>query len=204
MSARDVLGSVESSKVVLDEDSHVYRVDGRVIPGVTRLLDPLCSWEHVPVDVLDRKSKLGRAVHLATEFYDRGTLDESSLSDEVAGYLRGWIRFREETGATAAHRERLVYHDQLGFAGTLDWEGDYCGDLTIIDIKSGTKQRTHGVQIAGYALARRHEMRWSSYPKRRAVYLSPDGRYEAPPFTDPSDYQMFISMLNVHNWRNPR
>jgi hypothetical protein len=198
MSARDL------PQLLFDEETHTYRLGGRVLPGVTRIIEPLRSWEGVPLDVLERKSALGTAVHMATHFHDKGTLDESSLTDEVRGYLEGWRRFlRENAGRVKLqHRELKVCHRALGFAGTLDVEMLYDGDLEISDLKSGMKHRVHGVQVAGYALARMHEQGWTNYPKRSAIYLFPDGRYERVPYTKASDYPTFLSMLNLTNWRS--
>lgn len=184
-----------------DEASHTYSVGGVIVPGVTRIIEPLRSWEGVPPDLLERKSTLGRAVHLATEYDDKGTLDPESLSGEVAGYLEGWRRFRRETGFAPTLIERKVYHPVMGFAGTLDREGDFGGQITIIDLKSGAKHRVHGVQIAGYALARKQEAGWITYPQRLAVYLTADGRYEIETYTRTSDYPTFIGLLAVNTWR---
>jgi hypothetical protein len=187
--------------IFLDEDTHTYSVDGRVVPGVTRVLEPLCSWEHVPPDVLERKGQLGTAVHLATHFDDKGTLDEASLSDEVLGYVEAWRRFRREKRPTILLSERKVFHESPAFAGTLDREMALEGELTIGDIKSGVKHRVHGVQLAAYALARKHEAGWATFPRRLGIYLAPDGRYELELYTRANDYPMFLSMLNLANWR---
>lgn len=197
MSARD-LPAIE-----FDSSKHEYRVAGVVVPNVTRILEPLCSWEHVPEDVLARKGDLGTAVHLATYYSDKGTLDASTVSDEVAGYLAGWHRFLAEKNPTLIHRERRVHHPDLGYAGTLDVEMDLDGDLCIGDIKSGMKHRVHGVQIAAYALARKREEAWPIFPKRYGIYLfpDPDGRYELVPYTRASDYPTFCGLATIHHWR---
>ena len=195
--------SARLPEIAFDEESHTYRVAGRVVPNVTRILEPLCNWEMVPADILDRKCELGRAVHLATYFHDKGTLDEASLSGEVRGYLEGWRRFRREMNPVLLNRERKVYHPDRGYCGTLDVEMMLDG-LAIADIKSGVKSRVHGVQIAAYADARRREEGWAIYPKRLGIYLSADGRYELVPYLNPADYATFVSALNIWNWRNAR
>lgn len=189
------------SFVLQRDEHHVYRVDGRVVPGVSKIIEPLRSWEGVPADVLDRAAALGTAVHLATYYDDRGTLDEASLAPEVAGYLEGWRRFRREKKPTLIHREKFVYNPALRYAGQLDAEMILDGELTIGDLKSGVKHRVHGVQIAGYALARKEEEGWTHFPRRVAIHLSPDGHYELEPYTRSSDYPTFISMLNLTHWR---
>ena len=184
-----------------DPATHIYRLDGVVVPSVTQVLAPLNSWENVPADILDRACDLGRAVHLATELDDLESLDENSLSSEVGGYLEAWRRFRRETGVKPLLIEHRTRHLVLRFAGTLDREGVYADELTVLEIKSGARVRAHGVQLAGYALARKAELALSGYPQRRAVYLHDDSRYEAPKFTKTSDYPTFIGLLNLHQWR---
>jgi hypothetical protein len=184
-------------RVDFDEATHTYRVDGRLLPHVTEILQPLYNWEHVDPDVLDRKCALGRAVHRATELDDLGRLKESSLSAEVGGYLESWRKFRRDTGYTPILIEHKVVHKVMGFAGTLDRETvEYVDDL-----KAGVESPAHGVQVAAYAMARASETR-EPYKKRRAIYLDPDGRYpKVRPFTDIGDYPTFVGLLAIYNWR---
>lgn len=188
-----------------DAAEHVYRVEGRVVPGVTRIIAPLYEWMGVPPHVLERKSRLGTAVHMATEFDDKGTLDEATLSDEVAGYLEGWRKFRRDTGFTPTLIEHKVYNPDRVYAGTLDRAGYFPGAedaVDVIDIKSGVEHDAHGVQIAAYGLAYVAERQLRTYPGRRAVYLSADGTFRQHRFTDPSDYPTFLGLLTVTNWRS--
>lgn len=190
--------------ITFDEERHEYRVGGVLVPNVTKIVSPLYDWMGVPPDVLDRKAKLGTAVHMATEFDDKGTLDEETVSEEVRGYLNAWRRFRAETGFMPTLNEQIVFHPELRYAGKLDRAGVFPGSpeaVDILDIKSGAEFDAHGVQVAGYALAFVAERQIRTYPSRRAVYLKPDGTYRMRRFTDPTDYQTFVALVTLTNWR---
>lgn len=190
--------------VNFDPEGHVYRVGGVVVPNVTRIIAPLYDWTHVPPDVLERKSVLGRYVHEATEYDDKGRLDEATIADEIRPYLEAWRRFRRETGFIPRLIEHKVYHPNLGYAGTLDRAGIFptaADAVDIIDIKSGDEYDSHGVQVAAYAFAYVAERASATYPGRRAVYLNADGTYRQRKFTDPQDYPTFVALLTLANWR---
>jgi hypothetical protein len=187
-----------------DAESHTYRVGDRLLPSVTQIIAPLYSWLNIPADILERKGRLGTAVHMATEYHDKGTLNEASVSDEVNGYLEAWRKFRRETGFFPATIERKVHNVERGYAGTLDRAGVFPNEpeaISVIDIKSGAEHDAHGVQIAGYALAFVAERGLRTYPARRAVYLKADGTYHQRRFIEPSDYPTFLGLVSVAQWR---
>lgn len=184
--------------VAFDEARHEYRVAGRVVPHVTGILAPLYSWERVPANVLERAALLGQAVHRATELHDLGTLDDATVHPLVRPYLDAWRQFRLETGFVPRLVERYVYNATLGYAGTLDREGDL-ERPTIIDIKSGTDHPVHGVQTAAYAAALPPGL--GAYA-RACVYLDENGRYRLTYYRNPSDFPTFVSLVTIHHWRS--
>jgi hypothetical protein len=199
-------GEVSARDPILEFDpvAHRYSVDGRTVPSVTQVIAPLYEWLSVPPHVLERKGRLGTAVHMATEFDDKGTLAESSVSDEVRGYLEAWRKFRRETKFLPTLIEHRVYNRERGYAGTIDRVGVFPSEpeaVAVIDVKSGAQSDAHGVQIAGYGLAYVAEKQLRTYPSRRAVYLSADGTYRLHRFTDPADHPTFLGLLSVSQWR---
>lgn len=184
-----------------DDTSHTYRVGGVVRPHVTGILGPLYDWEKVPPDVLERASLKGRYVHKAVELFERGDLDDSTLDDEIGGYLAAYRLFRQETGYEPELVEHKVFHAALGYCGTLDSAGLLYDKPAVIDLKSGARSRVHGVQIAGYTMAKCSMEGTSIWPRRYALYLKENGRYKLDPFNDPSDFQTFAAMVSLNNWR---
>ena len=184
------------SGLTFDADTHTYRFDGVVVPGVTTILKPLTDFSTVPPHVLDAASAFGTAVHLACELDDLGTLDEAALDPALAPYLDAWRKFSAEHAVQWEQIEQRVYHPTMRYAGTLDRFGRVDGDLTVVDIKSSVQlYPSVGPQLAAYANALSHP-----YAKRMAVQLKADGTYVAKPYTDPSDWPMFASLLTVRTW----
>lgn len=190
MSARDA--------IAFDEARHEYTVAGRVVPHVTGIMAPLQSWERVPVNVLARAAALGHAVHKATELHDLGTLDEATVHPLVVPYLDAWRQFRLDTGFRPRLIEQYVHNATLGYAGTLDREGEL-ERPTIIDIKSGVAHPVHGVQTAAYGAALPPGLgAWD----RACVYLADNGRYRLTFYRDPSDFPTFVSLVTLFHWRS--
>ena len=182
--------------LTVDEASHTYRFGGQVVPGVTSILAPLSNFDRVPKHVLDAASAFGKAVHLACELDDLGALDESALDPELSPYLQGWRKFSADHQVKWPFIESPVYHSTMRYAGTLDRLGLVNGELTVVDIKSSVQlYPSVGPQLAAYASAK-------GVPdaKRMAVQLKPDGTYVAKPYTDPTDWPVFCSLLTLRNW----
>lgn len=119
----------------------------------------------------------GTLVHAATVLDDEGDLDESSISERALGMVKGWRKFRKEWSFVPEMRERTIYRDDIGAAGTLDAAGVLIFQrktcLAIVDIKTGQPCPTWAWQLAGYATL----IDGLSY-KRVAVQLKADGTYK--------------------------
>lgn len=191
--------------LTFDEASHTYRVGGAVWPSVTQVLDPLNTLDGIPWAVLEAAREFGTHVHQSCHLANVGTLDEDALDPALRPYLDGWRRFLRETGATVVHSELRVAHPTLRYAGTLDAVVRWPRLLadTVVDIKSGAVPRTVGPQTAAYreAYTAVHGAR-SLSPVRYCVQLVGDGEYRLTKLTDPGDFNLFRSALNIHHWRN--
>ena len=98
------------SVLLFDEVSHTYTAGGVVVPSVTQILAPLNDLSFIGPEVLAYKRALGTAVHKATELYDLGELDESSVADVVRPYLDAWIRLRTELQFEILGMDERVFH----------------------------------------------------------------------------------------------
>lgn len=188
-----------------DEAAHRYTLGDRVLPSVTQITGTIAPFVGVSREVLEAKADLGTAVHLATEFYDAGDLDEASLPDVVRPYLAAYVRFREETGFIPHRIEWRVHHEAHGYAGTLDRIGTFNRlkgirqtAPALIDLKATYRiAPVYGVQTALYAHA--------ADPKgkllRFALQLKPDATYRLQQFSDPSDLSVGLAALTLLNWR---
>lgn len=178
--------------IELDEATHTYRVDGVVWPSVTQVLALLDRFERVPPAVLEAAREFGTHVHMACDLDNRGVLDEASLDAALLPYLEGWRKFRRDSGAVILESEHRIIDERLRYVGTCDVLAEWKGRRCIIDIKSGQVPRTVGAQCAAYAHALGVRLRY-------CVQLMPND-YRVHALTDPSDWSIFLSCLNLTKW----
>jgi hypothetical protein len=179
--------------------AHRYALDGRPLPSVTQILDPLLDWTGVPRAILDAARLFGQQVHAACDLYDNGVLDWQSLDPHLAAYVRGWQKFLQESAASVVISEYRVFDARLGYAGTLDAVVDWKGVLWLIDRKSGAVPPTTGPQTAAYANALRSMGSGFASTKRGVVALQPDG-YKFTKLDRAGDWNLFLSALNCHKF----
>lgn len=196
---------MDGGAVTLDRATHTYtRHDGARIPGVTGILED-CGFYDFPFaspEDLAYKKRLGGDVHRAAELLDRGTLDWSTVSDEVAAYLAGYTRFRAEHPGRVLANESLVYHSVLGYAGTLDriLELGRYARATLVDLKIGVPLPAHKMQTAAYVAA------WNYTRKpvihdRISLHLRGNGSYHFVLHTGADDLGAFCACLKLHRWK---
>lgn len=184
------------SDLLFDAATHTYYHDGRRVPGVTEILQPLVDFGGAPQSVIDTAAAFGTAVHAACELDDLGELDEASLDPSLCPYLEAWRTFCADHDAQWEWIEGRVFHRTLRYAGTLDRYGTVNGVGTVVDIKTTAQlYPSVGPQLAAYATA-------SEMPvvNRMAVQLRADGTYVTKLYDDPADWSVFVSLLTLRNW----
>jgi hypothetical protein len=189
--------------LTFNEEKHQYAFQGKPVPGVTTALQVLGGYAGIPKHILDNAARRGTAVHRATELYDDGTLDYSTLDDEIYPYLTAWEQFLHDKKPEIIEVETVVYHPKFGYAGTLDRGLILDGERGILDIKSCVEmQRSTGPQTAAYLAARneRIEDKKLHYKKRWGLQLKKDGTYEIHPYKDAGDLNVFLSCLTVYKF----
>ena len=191
--------------LTFDEDLHKYTDgNGLTIPSVTQIMKTagLVNLDWIPVEILEAKADLGKKVHSATELYDRNDLNFDALHPALMSYLNGWIKFRKDFKFEPTEIEMQLLHTVYRYAGRIDRVGLMGSDLTLLDIKSGTKQKTHAIQTAGYELLYNQNKKGIDLIKRRlVVYLSPDS-YEVEEHKNKNDKSIFLAALTITNYLN--
>jgi hypothetical protein len=186
------------TELTFEAESHTYRWNGEVVPGVTSILRPLCSFDFVKPDVLAAASAFGSATHRACELSDRGDLDEASLDPALAPYLAQWRKFCADYACEWEWIEAPFFHNTMRYAGTVDRIGKVKGERAVLDIKtSASLYPSVGPQTAAYARA--HDPTTGQLLKRYGLRLSATG-YELKPYTDPADWSVFCSLITLRNW----
>jgi len=189
-----------------DNPTHTYRIDGRVVPSVTQVLDPLLELDGIPHDVLEAARVFGTHVHEAVNLMVRCQLDWSRLDPYLLPCVNGAKNFLKDTGFIVLASELRVCSPKLRCAGTLDLDGILNEWPSVIDWKSTTVvPPTVGPQTSAYEQMRREQ---SGGRKRKRFCVQLGGQfprgYKLHELKDPSDYNIFVSALNIHHWRAKR
>lgn len=187
--------------MVLDE-AHVYRLRGRVVPGVTRVLDKtLRDLSMISRDVLERARETGTLVHDATELDAMGELDHETIDPSILPYMKAWWRFREVVKPVFISNEEMVYHPVYDFAGKLDHHVEILGEEGILDKKSGVSDRVDEVQLSAYVQGKFHlENDRARRMKRWVLQLGADGNYKLRPCGD--HFHVFLAALTCYRFKN--
>lgn len=104
-----------------DADTHTYRDDeGGIILSTTKILQ-LAELTPAIYKTLDPwYAEKGHAVHSATEFFDKGTLDLDSVDPQIMGYLDAYRQFRKDLPLDILGIEVRLWHPRYRYAGTID------------------------------------------------------------------------------------
>ncbi len=191
-----------------DAERHAYvRLDtGVIVPSVTQCLKAtgLVNFDGIPVQVLERKARLGRLVHQATELLDKNEdLTQFEIPDEVFPYLDGYVNFK----ADCHFRPTIIESRMLGEINGMvygmqpDRVGELNGVLHLLELKSGTVVHpAFGVQLAGYSVGL-----YGPRPvlPRVVVQLGPTfpRGYKLHPCNNNSDFPVWMSALALTIWQ---
>ena len=178
--------------VTLNVATHEYTAPGgRKLPGVTAILERAslidAQW------FTEESRQRGTAIHLLTEYRDRGILDSDQPS-WLKPYLQAYERFLREVKPQMLAIEERVSNEAYGFAGTLDRRLALNGVESILDIKSGVPQSWHPIQVSAYALCFDRPLR------RFGLHLRDNGRYTLVEYTDRRDRDVFLAALTLYRF----
>lgn len=188
-------------QLAFDKSTHTYTLNGRAVPSVTQVLEPLEMFDGIPVHVLEAARERGQFVHEAMALLVRGALDWASLDVSLVPYIEGGKRFLDESGAVVIASEQRVACPRIRCAGTFDLLAHMRDAECLIEFKAtAALPRTVGPQTAAYERLYQ-AMHGPSHRRRYCVQLKP-GDYKVHPLTDPADWSVFQSCLNIHYWRN--
>lgn len=180
--------------LTFDPVEHLYRLDGRVVPGVTKVLRDEgfidAAW------FTEYSRDRGTKAHRAIELWDSEDLNEARLDPVLRPYLAAWKRFKLEAGVSIEASEVRLASDTYGFAGTIDKVASIGSTKAILDIKTGPVSSWVGLQLAAYHILVNEPAR-----RRYAVQLNNDSSYRLHEFKDRSDRPVFLAALAIHNWK---
>lgn len=190
--------------------THEYRLDGRHLPSVTQILTPLYDFSRVDPGTLQAAAEFGKQVHAALALWDHEELDTDDLDTPLISYLDAWRKFLRETGFEVSDIEREVAFPKYGYAGRLDRIGwiKYKNQIcrVVIDIKTGaTINPVVGIQLAAYQAAYNSDLPGictkEKITHRASVRVSQSGKYNLDWWEDKGDWNTFLALLQITNWR---
>jgi len=193
-------------EIEFDEKKHQYKVDGKVVPSVTEILEHLTAVGYGKVNpaILDEAKERGTAVHELTEAIDLGFPPEY-IDPAIEGYAVAYLKFLEDYDVEWDYVEHRFYEPKMGFCGTIDRVGKIDGKDAILDIKTTSSPSVDQkiavcCQTAAYDFGLGSEDGFDRY----ALYLHSDGTYD---FMSCSDYEdgkafnalgLFLTLCNLH------
>lgn len=158
-------------ELVFRESDHSFWLGDRRLPSVTQILKHFIPRWECDEWYLER----GKAVHKATELYDKGILDPDSVDPQIQGYLDAWVKFRKDYQFKPELIEHQAYHPVYMYAGIIDRIGISGEDRVLLDIKTGEPSKSDRLQIAGgyYSI-------FMPVNICHPLYLHADGTYDKP------------------------
>lgn len=190
-----------------ERDTHIYRDDeGHRVLSVTQILQfaGLIDYSHIPLDILERKARIGTLVHEATEIYEKeGSLAGVEIPPECQPYVDAYMRFRD----TGRFQVRMTEHQCIAdvhgirYGMKLDNEGLLDDAPTLLEKKCTAEfHPAWGPQTAAYD---RGIGRPQGYATRRrvALHLKPDTYFQLHPLDEPSDFSTFVNAHSLAAWK---
>lgn len=108
-----------SEGLEFEADRHVYTFNGQILPSTTGILKEMgLTPDYSMIDPF--YAMRGQYVHKATELYDRGTLDEDTVDDEIAPYLEQYRKAKANFPFEIIDIEKMLRHPVYGYTGTID------------------------------------------------------------------------------------
>ena len=184
-----------------DPSDHSYRLDGKLIPGVTTVLGAVGIIE--TSYFREEAAWRGSVMHKVCELDDLGTIAQYEIDPQAEPYLAAYRAFKRDRAFLPSLIEQPLADPKLGFAGTPDRTGVIAGrqrglDYRVtLDLKTGAEAWWHRLQLAAYS-------QLTGTLGRIVLRLKSDGTYNAHelPIADRwRDKDDFLRCLYVYNLR---
>jgi len=166
------------TRLVFDEEKHLYLYDGHIYPSVTEICAPLQSFADVSPAVLQQAQRRGTQVHEYAQLIDYGVEpDALEVEPELAGYVLAYMRFLRDYKPEWDMIEQPLVSTAQHYAGTLDRFGKIDGRPWLVDLKTTAQPKrptliSWACQLEGYA-----RMMECDIYRRADLQLKKDGSY---------------------------
>ena len=184
-----------------EEEHHVYKLNGVVIPSVSTIMKPLSAslYDGVDSEIMRKAAERGTAVHNAIENYLKfGIVD---IAPEYQGYMDSFLAWYEENDVQPLATESRVYHKTLRYAGTADMPAIVNGKVICIDYKTSASvnKMLTGIQLEAYAKA--YESHGVSFDGKAILHLRNGEKARWVPYekNDYESWDVFGALLKIWN-----
>lgn len=190
---------VSASHVARDHNHRYWFDDNREAFGVTAVLK---ANGFIDDRYFTEQATLrGTFVHQARQYLDEGTLDESTIDPQIAGYVTAYRKWLDECQVGPVVLNETVLGDPtLRLAGTIDFARYIGPHLSVVDVKSGLPQVWHRLQLAAYAELAKRALHHAVI-RRFGLYLRKDGTYSFLLYPDRHDWDTFKAALTVAQFK---
>lgn len=126
----------ELPELTFDEASHIYRLNGDIIPSVSELMGPLKDqcYGGISKRTLENAAIKGSAVHNSIENWIKFGIDD--IPSEHRGYFNGFVEWWKQYKPRVFGSEVRIYHKLMRYGGTIDLLCEIGGLLELIDFKT--------------------------------------------------------------------
>lgn len=163
--------------IELNEESHIYTVDGVEKPSVTQILDLLSYDTYGQIDkgTLEYAARRGSDIHEATQDLDLGLPCE--VDGETYPYLSAYCDFTRDYYGISHHMiEQPIYDEEYDYCGTVDRLSKVGSQLWLIDIKTvGSPNRLTYIKLCLQTWMYAHALQTDC--RRYGLFLKKDGSY---------------------------
>lgn len=110
----------ELPELTFDEASHIYRLNGDIIPSVSKLMEPLKDqcYGGISKRTLENAAIKGSAVHNSIENWIKFGIDD--IPSEHRGYFNGFVEWWKQYKPRVFGSEVRIYHKLMRYGGTID------------------------------------------------------------------------------------
>ncbi|TSA55669.1 hypothetical protein D4R42_05225 [bacterium] len=192
MNAAPQLLNTSGYEMVFDEVNHIYTVNGKIWPSVTKQLEEL---QISCYDFCDEEAMFrGSQVHKATEYFDQNRMDESTIPDDWLGYYQAYTQFRADKPWEIIALEQKALNPILQYTGTLDRVFFDGHRYILLDIKTGGLAEWVKYQLAAYACFYVNPCAFT----RVSLQLKANGKYSLQTYNDTADIMDWQTMARFH------
>ena len=161
--------------LTFEEGSHIYRLDGKEIPSVSKILSPLSksAYDAIPMSVLNAAADRGTAVHEAIENFS--LFGEECIYEEFKGYFDSYKDWFDKNNPEIMLSESKGYHPVMLYAGTIDCVCKIGDDVCLVDYKTSSRVLDKNYRIQLEAYRQILHIDGIEITKKMVLHLTPSG-----------------------------